>query len=139
MNNGFVNIFSVNLNKPYRDNHYFVLYDSSVGNLLDLNDFFEKKEGFLDNEDLLIDGKIYHCYTFEISNRITDIYENYRNNEIEKIPTDIINYIKSYWNSRVGFDLNCFDSNFKESHIKITDYTEDLADLILKQFEKCKK
>lgn len=134
LDDDFVNIFSVNQNIPYQDNHYFVIHKNN--NIVKLTEFYERVEGYMERKEYKINNEWFYCFTFEITDKIAKYFDLFRENQINKLPKELIEKIKGFWLCKIGSYLNIFTNNYEESSIPLEDYHEPLADLILKEYNE---
>ena len=133
-NKNFVNIFSVNQNKPYLDKNYFILHDHANAIVLhELITFYKVQPGFIRYESYKINGVFYSCFIFQPTDTLTHHYELFKTNNHGKLSDNIKKLITSYWNKN-GVTYNIFNTTFKESYIPHSDYIEDITDELFKQF-----
>lgn len=72
---GFVNAYTDDINRPYMDNHIFLLYDSSFNTIESLNRYlkFRELETIHSSRYIMINKKHYILYSFSRSNNVSAI------------------------------------------------------------------
>lgn len=127
--NGFMQAYTCDINRPYLDNHIFLLYSSVVTNeSIERDTRFKKIPSFYNRLDVWINGMLFICYTFVITNKvIKDIKSNSNN-----IPENGLLRVYKFW-SFTDDEINhfMFDSiyliehQFEPNCVPEWDYKED--------------
>lgn len=97
---GFINAFIEDINRPWLDNHIFILYKvSSVSNTI--QEEFKKNKWYYDTKNIIIDGEYYEEYIFVVKPELKEIVNNFKNYSYNILTTDDKIKILKFW--------NCFD------------------------------
>lgn len=75
IDSGFVNAYTDDINKPYLDNHIFLLYDSSVNTVRSMNRFrkFRNLDSLFTSRYVTINKKHYIIYVFSRVSKSNEI------------------------------------------------------------------
>lgn len=129
LENGFMQAYSYDINRPSLDNHIFLLYDGTVTNeSIERDVRFKNIPSFYSRRDVWINEHFFICYTFVITNKV--IKDIKSNNAC--IPENGLLRIYKFWNftddelNHFMFDstylINC---QFKDITVPEWDYKED--------------
>lgn len=129
LENGFMQAYNYDINRPYLDNHIFLLYDSTVTNESIERDLrFKNIPSFFNRLDVYIKGTLFICYTFVITNKvIKDIKSN-----TNTIPEKGLLRIYRFWDftddeiNHLMFDNTyLINHQFEQTTVPEWDYKED--------------
>ena len=129
LENGFMQAYSYDINRPSLDNHIFLLYDGTTTNeSIERDARFKKIPSFYSRRDVWINGHFFICYAFVITNKvIKNIISN-----LLTIPKNGLLRIYKFWDF-TDDELNqfMFDNTYLISHqfeqtiVPEWDYKED--------------
>ena len=127
--NGFMDAYSYDINRPSLDNHIFLLYDDTVTNVsIERDKRFKNIPSFYSRINISIKGHLFICYTFVITNEVIKVIKS----NGASIPQNGLLRIYKFW-SFTDDELNhfMFDNTylithqFKENLVPEWDYKED--------------
>lgn len=133
--NGFINVYNEDINRPYLDNHIFLLYRYYNNEKEVARDEKFRKSPCLYNSDIIkINNKLYLLYSFSIVNKTI---RNIMNNSFIIPKEDKIKICK-FWNFKdkdvidyiFGYSKNVL---FKDSKVPEVDWKPDITDLFKKK------
>jgi hypothetical protein len=97
---GFVNAFLEDINKPWLDNHIFILYETcSISSSIEDN--MKKNPYYYDTKQIVIDNKYYDEYIFVIPPEIKTIVDAFKQFSYNVLTAENKIKILKFW--------NCFD------------------------------
>ena len=129
LSSGFIEAYSYDINRPYLDNHIFLLYVDEVTNESISRDArFKKIPSFYNKLIIQINGISFVCYTFVITNKVINDIKS----DSATIPENGLLRIYKFWNftddevNHFMFDIIYLQSHlFENKSVPEWDYKED--------------
>lgn len=102
-----VNAFAKDINKPWLDNHVFLVFDKSDNDEA-IDEMLVIKDSFVTKYDYRIDGKFYSIYAFSATSSkiISKDYDNIMNGDYVSISVDSKERIKSFWGAAANSNVS---------------------------------
>lgn len=127
--NGFMEAYTYDINRPSLDNHIFLLYDRTVTNeSIERDERFKKIPSFYSRIEVQIKGHLYICYTFVITQKPIDSIKS----GSTMIPEYGLLRIYRFWNftddevNRFMFDITYLNKHkYETTSVPEWDYTEE--------------
>lgn len=114
---GFINAFVEDINKPWLDNHIFILYKTS-SIIPSLEKEFKQNKYYYDTQNIVIDNVFYTKFIFIIPKEYKILIKGLKDNKLTNIlPSDKLKILK-FWNcldfkniEKLLENINSFDNN----------------------------
>lgn len=101
---GFINAFAADINRPWLENHIFVLFKYDINKIDAIDTELMNHECFYDKKNIMIDKMLYTEYMFIVNNPTINIILN---GEVSSLSFDSKQKIVLFWN--LYFDINYND------------------------------
>ena len=93
---GFINAYSSDINRPYLDNHVFILFEYDPSKYDHINKYVRKNKYFYDSKHIFINGVFYIEYIMVIIDN-KSLINNIKEGEFSSISTEDRFKIINFW------------------------------------------